>query len=81
MGCASLLDCDRDIDSGRLGRERDRTPRPLHTEQRVGARAGEDAVRGRIPGRGEGWCWLGVVRRVGPFRYLYLAIRPVIDRP
>ena len=32
-------------------------------------------------GRGEGWCWLGVVRRVGPFRYLYLPFGPSLTDP
>lgn len=28
---------------------------------------------------GPGWCWMGVVRRVGPFRYLYLPFGPTLD--
>jgi hypothetical protein len=27
---------------------------------------------------GAGWCWMGVVRRVGPFRYLYLPFGPTL---
>jgi lipid II:glycine glycyltransferase (peptidoglycan interpeptide bridge formation enzyme) len=30
---------------------------------------------------GRGWCWLGVVRSVGPFRYLYLPFGPVLSEP
>lgn len=26
----------------------------------------------------EGWCWLGIVRRAGPFRYLYLPFGPAL---
>ncbi|HEY7928098.1 MAG: lipid II:glycine glycyltransferase FemX [Candidatus Dormibacteria bacterium] len=30
---------------------------------------------------GAGWCWLGIVRRVGPFRYLYLPFGPTLADP
>lgn len=32
-------------------------------------------------GASRDWCWLGIVRRVGPFRYLYLPFGPSLRNP
>lgn len=34
-----------------------------------------------VVGADRNWCWLGVVRRAGPFRYLYLPFGPTLRTP
>jgi hypothetical protein len=65
-------------------------PIPDGWDERVAALGGhflQSAAWARVQGRlhnevsfadGSGWSWMGIVRRVGPFRYLYLPFGPTL---